>query len=213
MLVVSDLHLAKAEHFRSNGFAVPSTVDFQTLAVLTSVLNACRPETLVLLGNLFHSSPNRAWEDFEAWLQEEKKAGLSAGILVRGNHDRAHDIVYEAMGLDVVDMLEKQGVVLTHEPDDDLPKGTQIHLCGHVHPAVVMRGVGRQSERVPCFAQSSTGCEAGYRLTLPAFGAFTGMHAIEPKRGEEVYLVTEREVIGPVRSMPSRKGFSRRGRR
>lgn len=138
---------------------------------------------------------------------------MSAGILVRGNHDRAHDIVYEAMGLDVVDMLEKQGVVLTHEPDDDLPKGTQIHLCGHVHPAVVMRGVGRQSERVPCFAQSSTGCEAGYRLTLPAFGAFTGMHAIEPKRGEEVYLVTEREVIGPVRSMPSRKGFSRRGRR
>ena len=213
MLVVSDLHLAKAEHFRSNGFAVPSTVDFQTLAVLTSVLNACRPETLVLLGDLFHSSPNRAWEDFEAWLKEEKKAGLSAGILVRGNHDRAHDIVYEAMGLDVVDMLEKQGVVLTHEPDDDLPKGTQIHLCGHVHPAVVMRGVGRQSERVPCFAQSSTGCEAGYRLTLPAFGAFTGMHAIEPKRGEEVYLVTEREVIGPVRSMPSRKGFSRRGRR
>ena len=213
MLVVSDLHLAKAEHFRSNGFAVPSTVDFQTLAVLTSVLNACRPETLVLLGDLFHSSPNRAWEDFEAWLQEEKKAGLSAGILVRGNHDRAHDIVYEAMGLDVVDMLEKQGVVLTHEPDDDLPKGTQIHLCGHVHPAVVMRGVGRQSERVPCFAQSSTGCEAGYRLTLPAFGAFTGMHAIEPKRLEEVYLLTDREVIGPVRSMPSRKGFSRRGRR
>ncbi|MGB2469635.1 MAG: hypothetical protein ACPIA5_02185, partial [Flavobacteriales bacterium] len=74
-------------------------------------------------------------------------------------------------------------------------------------------GVGRQSERVPCYAQSSTGCEAGYRLTLPAFGAFTGMHAVEPKRGEEVYLVTEREVIGPVRSMPSRKGFSRLGRR
>lgn len=213
MLVVSDLHLAKAEHFRSQGLAVPPTVDFQTLSVLTSSLKACRPKTLVLLGDLFHSSPNRAWEDFEAWLQDEKAAGLETGILVRGNHDRAHDVVYEAMGLDVVDMWEKQGVVLTHEPDDDIPKGTRIHLCGHVHPAAVMRGVGRQSERVPCYAQSSTGCEAGYRLTLPAFGAFTGMHAVEPKRGEEVYLVTEREVIGPVRSMPSRKGFSRRGRR
>ena len=142
----------------------------------------------MLLGDLFHSSPNRAWEDFEAWLQDEKAAGLETGILVRGNHDRAHDVVYEAMGLDVVDMWEKQGVVLTHEPDDDIPKGTRIHLCGHVHPAAVMRGVGRQSERVPCYAQSSTGCEAGYRLTLPAFGAFTGMHAVEPKRGEEVYL-------------------------
>ena len=132
MLVVSDLHLAKAEHFRSQGLAVPPTVDFQTLSVLTSAMKACRPKTLVLLGDLFHSSPNRAWEDFEAWLQDEKAAGLETGILVRGNHDRAHDVVYEAMGLDVVDLWEKQGVVLTHEPDDDIPKGTRFHLCGHV---------------------------------------------------------------------------------
>ena len=108
---------------------------------------------------------------------------------------------------------ESMLVVLTHELDEEIPKGTRIHLCGHVHPAAVMRGVGRQSERLSCFAQSSMGCEAEYRLTLRAFGAFTGMHAVEPKRGEEVYLVTEREVIGPERSMPSRKGFSRRGRR
>ena len=55
MLVVSDLHLAKAEHFRSQGLAVPPTVDFQTLSVLTSALKACRPKTLVLLGlSLIH---------------------------------------------------------------------------------------------------------------------------------------------------------------
>ncbi|MGB1945109.1 MAG: hypothetical protein ACPHM0_05405, partial [Flavobacteriales bacterium] len=31
MLIVSDLHLAKAEHFRSKGLPVPPTVDLQTL--------------------------------------------------------------------------------------------------------------------------------------------------------------------------------------
>ena len=53
-----------------------------------------------MLGDLFHSSPNRAWEDFEAWLQDEKRR-VDTGIL-RGNHDRAHDVVYEAMGLEVL---------------------------------------------------------------------------------------------------------------
>ena len=33
MLVVSDLHLAKAEHFRSQGLAVPPTVDFKRFLV------------------------------------------------------------------------------------------------------------------------------------------------------------------------------------
>ena len=47
LLMVSDLHLAKAEHFRSKGLAVPPTVDFQTLGVLTSLLNDLRPAQLV----------------------------------------------------------------------------------------------------------------------------------------------------------------------
>ena len=212
MLVVSDLHLAKAEHFRSKGLAVPPTVDFQTLSVLTDLLRTVKPQTLVLLGDLFHSVPNRAWSDFERWLKDEFEAGLQEAVLVRGNHDRAHDSTYESMGLTVVDMWENHGVVLTHEPTDPIPKGTKVHLCGHIHPAVKLRGAGRQSLRVPCFAQSSTGCEAGYRLTLPAFGAFTGTHLIEPMRGAEVFVVTESEVMGPLRAQPG-SSLSRRGRK
>ena len=131
---------------------------------------------------------------------------------VRGNHDRAHDVIYQSMGLDVVDLWEADGVVLTHAPDDEIPRGAQIHLCGHIHPAVRLRGAGRQSERVPCFVEASTGCEAGWRLTLPAFGAFTGMHVVEPRRGREVFVVTGTEVMGPWRAEP-RSGISRRGRR
>jgi len=212
MLVVSDLHLAKAEHFRSKGLAVPPTVDMQTLAVLTDLMRRLKPNTLVFLGDLFHSAPNRAWGDFQQWVKEELKHGLKEALLVRGNHDRAHDETYRAMEVDVVELWEADGVVLTHEPDDEIPKGAHIHLCGHIHPAVRLRGAGRQSERVPCFVEASTGCEAGWRLTLPAFGAFTGMHVVEPKRGREVYVVTGTEVMGPWRA-ETRSGISRRGRR
>ena len=212
LLMVSDLHLAKAEHFRSKGLAVPSTVDFQTLGVLTSLLNQFRPAQLAILGDLFHSAPNRAWNEFSAWLSDEFDTGLQEAILVRGNHDRAHDEIYEAMGLVVVERWEDGGVVLTHEPNDDIPKGTISHLCGHIHPAVRLRGTGRQSLVVPCFVQTSTGCEAGHRLILPAFGAFTGTHLIEPKRGVEAYLISESSVMGPIKANP-KFGFSRRGRR
>ena len=202
MLVVSDLHLAKAEHFRPKGLAVPPTVDMQTLSVLTDLMRRLKPDTLMLLGDLFHSAPNRAWNDFKFWLKDELARGLKEALLVRGNHDRAHDNTYQAMGMDVVDCWEADGIALTHEPDDQIPKGISIHLCGHTHPAVRLRGAGRQSERVPCYVESSTGCEAGWRLTLPAFGAFTGTRVVEPHRGSEVYVATGIEVLGPWRSNP-----------
>jgi uncharacterized protein len=197
VLMVSDLHLAKAEHFRSQGLQVPPTVDFQTLLELTQLIQACRPETCLFLGDLFHSKPNKAWSDFSEWLRDERKAGLGNVVLVRGNHDRAHDAVYEAMGLDVVEQWIQDDVVCTHEPEDALPKGRWVHICGHVHPAARLHGSGRQSLRLPCFHASSTGCEAGWRMTLPAFGRFTGMHTVRAERGSQVYVVTEREVVGP----------------
>ena len=91
-------------------------------------------------------------------------------------------------------------VVCTHAPEDEVPKGRIVHVCGHLHPAAKMRGKGRQSLRLPCFHQSSTGCDAGTRLVLPAFGAFTGMHAMEPRVGAQVYPIAESSVLGPFKS-------------
>lgn len=208
-LMVSDLHLAKAEHFRSQGLQVPPTVDAQTLSELTRLLTRLKPKTLLVLGDLFHSAPNKAWDDFGRWLQDEHRAGLAEAVLVRGNHDRASSERYEAMGMAVVDRWEAENVCCTHAPDDEVPKGQWVHFCGHVHPAARLRGAGRQHERVPCFHAASTGCDAGLRMVLPAFGKFTGTHAVEPRRGSEVFLVAENAVLGPWKP----EGVSRRGRR
>ena len=199
-IVVSDLHLAKAEHFRSKGLPVPPTVDLQTLYALTLLVKTFKPKSLMVLGDLFHSSPNLAWREFGKWRADEKSKGLEEVILVRGNHDRSGAMEYRQLGLEVVQRWESGSVVCTHEPEDDIPSTSRVHLCGHVHPAVQLRGKGRQSERVPCFVQSSTGCNAGWRLVLPAFGAFTGTHLIRPKRGTEVFVTSGQQVIGPWRS-------------
>lgn len=200
ILMVSDLHLAKAEHFRSKGIQIPATVDFQTLTNLTRLLDEFKPQSLLLLGDLFHSVPNKAWDEFARWLLEERAAGLPQAVLVKGNHDRSEDARYEAMGLEVVSQWVWDDVVCTHAPEDEVPKGRIVHVCGHLHPAAKMRGKGRQSLRLPCFHQSSTGCDAGTRLVLPAFGAFTGMHAMEPRVGAQVYPIAESSVLGPFKS-------------
>jgi metallophosphoesterase superfamily enzyme len=76
-------------------------------------------------------------------------------------------------------------VALCHHPQ---PRGGAYVLAGHQHPCVhVGRGIERL--RLPCF-------HFGRRVgVLPAFGAFTGMHPIEPAPGDRVFAVAEDRVV------------------
>ena len=52
-----------------------------------------------------------------------------------------------------------------------------------------MAGAGRQRLRLRCF------CFSGKQAIMPAFGAFTGMHAITPATRDRVYAITGEAVI------------------
>ncbi|EMR02512.1 metallophosphoesterase, DNA ligase-associated [Cesiribacter andamanensis AMV16] len=80
--------------------------------------------------------------------------------------------------------------LLTHHPPepDVLPAGTYA-LCGHIHPAVSLRGAARQALSLPCYY---FGPRVGM---LPAFGKFTGFYKIKPKAGDAVYGVLPTKVI------------------
>ncbi len=82
---------------------------------------------------------------------------------------------------DVGDELVERGLVLRHEPADD-EQGRPV-VAGHIHPAVWLHGFGMRSERLPCFYLSEN------QAVLPAFGAFTGMHAIRPRVGDRVFAL------------------------
>jgi metallophosphoesterase superfamily enzyme len=63
-------------------------------------------------------------------------------------------------------------------------------LAGHVHPVFHLR-TARESLRLPCFLLGTS------RAILPAFGAFTGGHALIPQRTDRVYVVAD-ELVFPV---------------
>ncbi|MFN2458161.1 MAG: ligase-associated DNA damage response endonuclease PdeM [Chitinophagaceae bacterium] len=62
-------------------------------------------------------------------------------------------------------------------------------FSGHFHPGVVLNGSGKQSLRFPCFYFFKTHC------ILPAFGKFTGLAIIEPRRQDAVFAIVENNVI------------------
>ena len=184
-LWLSDPHLGKAAHFRKHGVPIGSEPTLATLHRLREQILHHRPVRVLLLGDLFHSDINREWVPFAGLCGEF--SGIE-WVLVRGNHDMIPSVLLSESGITQVDRLDDGGFTFTHDPAD-LAADFGYHVCGHVHPGIRLRGAGRQSLRVRCFHF------ADRQAVMPAYGAFTGMHAIEPARTDRVYAMTGEAVI------------------
>ena len=172
-------------HFRKSGIGLPSSVEKVNLDVLSQLILNHDVYRVLLLGDLFHSTYNHQWQDFSDFMDTFSEISF---ILVKGNHDILHEHSYTSTRLKIypVELIEGP-FAFTHEPVDNLEG---YNICGHLHPAIKLRGQGLQSLRLPCFHFSET------RLVLPAFGAFTGSMTIKPnKKTDTVYGVAENKVI------------------
>jgi uncharacterized protein len=183
-LLVSDLHLGKAGHFRGAGLAVPQT-DSHDLAILTTLLQVWQPRRLLFLGDLFHSKQNLEWQQFANWRKQYPDLQV---VLVKGNHDILPLVLYKEANILVIEMLAEYPFVFTHIPLA-APPPNLYNLCGHLHPAVQITGKGKQKLTLPCFF---FGKEVGF---LPAFGSFTGLAKLQVAETDEAYLLVGKDVI------------------
>jgi DNA ligase-associated metallophosphoesterase len=180
VLLVADAHFGKDQAFRRNGVPVPLGLAEDNLARLTREIHVTGARRLVFLGDLLHARMGRSPSLNEAirlWRQAHAELSVT---LVRGNHDAHSGDPPLAWGVEAVNEPRDLGpFALCHHPHR-IPG--RYALAGHTHPAVVVRR-GRQRLRLPCF---HFGAAVG---VLPAFGAFTGMHTIEPGPGDPVYAI------------------------
>ena len=182
ILLISDVHLGKVSHFRKYGAAIPSKIIHKNFELLDSVMDYFKPSRLCFLGDLFHSYINNEWHFFEQWT-----AKYSSWIwLVTGNHDIIPPTKFESLGLNIQNEIVVDQFLLTHHPVNE--EG-MFNISGHIHPAVRLKGKGRQSLKLPCFFKSKD------QLILPAFGQFTGTHVLEVAKDNEVYACTGTEVL------------------
>lgn len=190
-LVVADAHLGKAASFRAAALPLPGGTTTGTLERLSEALTRCGARRLLLLGDFFHAKAGRADRTLaaiERW--RDRHAGLDI-LLVRGNHDRdAGDPPCEWGFACHDEPWMEPPFALRHHPSDEPGEEGAYALAGHLHPGVIMEGLGRQRERLPCFL---FGPSAGL---LPAFGDFTGSARVRPRRGDRLYAVAGDEVVG-----------------
>ncbi|MBI3367307.1 MAG: ligase-associated DNA damage response endonuclease PdeM [Burkholderiales bacterium] len=187
VLLVADAHIGKAVSFRTLGVPVPAGTTAEGLALLDAALAATGAERIVFLGDLLHSRRSMApgtLAALRAWRDQHRALTLT---LVRGNHDAHAGDPPEDLGIEVLDGPLRLGPwALVHEP---APVADAYALAGHVHPCVVLGGRALDRLRLPCF---HFGAQVG---VLPAFGPFTGMHALPREPGDRLYAIADGQVL------------------
>ena len=189
-LIVSDLHFGKTGHFRKEGIAIPQDVYKEDLQRLIHQVQFFQPNSLVVVGDMFHSKLNLELEFFKKWRKDFPQLSIE---LVKGNHDILQDEWYQKAELTVhADQLSMTPFSFTHDiaslktPADNT---VLYHFSGHIHPGVLVYGGGKQSLRFPCFYFGQD------YAVLPAFSRFTGTYLIEPKSNESVFAIVENSIV------------------
>jgi len=181
-LIVADIHLGKAGHFRSAGLPVPAELAFVDLEVLNDLINNCNHEItkMIVLGDLFHAKLNFDRKIFEEWRIQNNDLEIH---LIKGNHDILTDSIYESLDIKVYEIMILNNFLLIHNFEDEDEIGGYYKLCGHIHPAVRIHGKAKQSMTLPCFYFND---KIGI---LPAFGRFTGKHIIKPDENDIIFVI------------------------
>ncbi len=191
-LLVADTHWGKCQTLRDAGAGVPAGPLLADLDRLRSVAERTASTRVVVLGDLIHGASSFApgMDD----LIQEWRATLSYDVaLVPGNHDRVMSSPRGRARLDVwrIELLpsvvELDGLRLRHEPANMASMPT---LCGHVHPAVRMRGRG-ESMKLPCFWYDA----ANRTLVLPAFSSFIDGASVKAGPDDDRWAIAGNRVI------------------
>tara|TARA_B100000575_G_scaffold217264_1_gene177898 strand:+ start:273 stop:929 length:657 start_codon:yes stop_codon:yes gene_type:complete len=181
-LLLADIHLGKVGHFRKSGIPVPRKAGGVFYDKIIKLKNSLDFSQIIFLGDLFHSSLNNEWFLFDNWV---KKSELKI-ILIKGNHDIIPKLVFEQVGIKTYDDLKIDKFFFTHHPKKI---NDYFVFSGHIHPGVRLIGKGKQIMKFPCFICNKD------QIILPSFGSFTGMHLPRIRNGDQVFVITNKEVI------------------
>ncbi len=167
-LIVSDLHLGKAERMaRRGGPMLPPYEIQETLDRLIADCDKTRATRVICLGDSFD---DLAAARATARTVAERLAPAMAGrqwIWIEGNHDPGPVDI----GGDHLATLSIAALTFRHIAEDTACAG---EVSGHYHPKARVKARGRTLTR-PCFLLDRT------RLILPAYGTYTGgLHCDHP---------------------------------
>jgi uncharacterized protein len=186
-LILSDLHFGKTGHFRKHGIAVPQTIFKEDIQRLTALVQYFTAEQLIIVGDLFHSHANKEMDLFLRWRNDFAHLNIK---LIIGNHDILGKDWYDKANITCIEkQLQTGAFIFTHDKAECDSQEDCYIFSGHIHPAISLSGIAKQSLKFPCFYFTKT-----YGV-LPAFGRFTGTHTINPAKGDLIFALAQNKII------------------
>jgi Predicted ICC-like phosphoesterases len=184
-LIIADLHFGKINHFRKSGIPVPGKANDRNAEMLIECIQESKAERIIFLGDLFHSHYNHEWEVVGQIRKHFTECDFE---LILGNHDILSAQQYERHKMHVVTDKILGPFYLTHEPIEN-GEDNQYNIAGHIHPGVRLIGTAKQSLTLPCFYFGKK------HALLPAFGSFTGLALISPKKDDKIFAIAEGKIM------------------
>jgi DNA ligase-associated metallophosphoesterase len=204
VLLVADLHLGKTAAYRSAGLAIPGGGEDVDLARLGRLVETTGAKEVIVLGDLLHARSGRTKEvgrAFMAWREARMDLRMA---LVMGNHDLSAGAPPSEWRIEIWPESLVRGVFsFVHEA---VPCAAGYAVGGHVHPAIAFSDGRRGNFRLPCF-HFGEAC-----AILPAFGSFTGTHALGSDTTGKIFAIAEERIfeIPPELRAGNRRGGGRR---
>lgn len=179
-LILSDLHLGKAAHFRKNGIAMPAQVSLQDAARLELLIDLYKAGQVIIVGDLIHAGANKEIALFTAITGKFPGTDF---ILIKGNHDRFPESKMKEIGISAVyQELFLEPFYFIHER---MANDTRVSINGHIHPGVSLQLPAKKQMRFPCYVVS------GKQIILPAFSRFTGLDTLSAREHSVCYAFYE----------------------
>ena len=188
-LILSDLHFGKSGHFRKSGISIPQSIFKDDLQKLFSQIQFFKPKTLLIAGDMFHSTANKEIDLFLKWRNDIPNVDF---CLIKGNHDILSKNFYKNADITIFESkLTIKNFCFVHDINASCDSDNEklFTFSGHIHPGIKLEGAGKQSIMLPCFYFGKK------YAVLPAFSAFTGMAKIKPVKGDKVFALLKNEIL------------------
>lgn len=183
-LLLADLHLGKAAHFRKNGIALPTQVNLKDLERLENLLLHYHPQRVIIVGDLIHAGANKEVDEFSTFINRFSDIEL---ILIKGNHDRFSTKKLKEMGIiSVHSDLQIETITLSHQNIENLSSPS---IVGHTHPGVRIKMPTKGYLKFPCFVVTDN------QIILPAFSQFTGLDTDNIPTDATCYVVYDEGIL------------------
>jgi len=161
-LVIADLHLEKGQALSRAAPLPPFDTD-ACLAKLSLSIMRIKPETVIFLGDSFHTSQHAFQLSDRHKKQLAEMAKARNFIWITGNHDEK---LPDFLPGRVSSELTLGPLYLCHQITGENAFHTG-QICGHYHPKARLNLQAGKLSR-PCFIHDDR------RLILPAYGVYTG---------------------------------------